>query len=77
MTGKPSYENTMLFVCYQYTGLRSGSGIVYKDLTLEGKERELPCASSAFKVRIAGDPWHVLASHDMYVLVFVALFAAL
>jgi hypothetical protein len=40
MTGKPSYENTMLFVCYQYIDLQSRSEIDIQDLTLKGKERE-------------------------------------
>ena len=32
MTGKLSYENTMLFICYQYSDLRSGSRIVHRKL---------------------------------------------
>jgi hypothetical protein len=39
-------------------------GLYVQNSTLEGKERELSSASSAFRERIARDPCHVLASHD-------------
>jgi hypothetical protein len=52
--GKPGYENTMLFVCYQYTDLRSGSEIVYVKLNSLKERRE---SSPALLLRLGnGSP---------------------
>jgi hypothetical protein len=58
--GKASYENTMRFVCYQYTDLRSGSGIVYKTQRLKerGERALLRFLCGNGSPAILGMSWH-------------------